>query len=372
MRKVGIVTYWTPDNYGAVLQACALQTVVSRLGFDCEIVNYVCKARRKKPRFQIPRNPVNMLRNIKVALEKHYRVPQKRDGFRRFRERFLKLTPHYDVASEIDTSCFSALIAGSDQIWNPNINERDSAYWLAFASGGKLRKIAYAPSFGRAALTDAQKREYSEYLKDFHSVSCRESDGVALIKSELCRPDAVQTIDPTLLLDAADYEKCREEYPNRPERYVLCFHVGVVVKDNPLFCMAKRVAKAKGARLVIVSNEAYSRSFFPPRFINPSPGEALDLIKNAAFVVTNSFHGMVFSLQYEKEFIVYTGTAGENRIASLLGRCGIGERLLDSYANGELPTMKPIDYGTVKAALHKERKESLDYLKQSLGAMRGE
>lgn len=371
MRKVGIVTYWTPDNYGAVLQAYALQTVVSRLGFDCEIVNYVCKARRKKPRFQIPRNPVNMLRNIKVALEKHYRVPQKRDGFRRFRERFLKLTPHYDVASEIDTSCFSALIAGSDQIWNPNINEWDSAYWLAFASGGKLRKIAYAPSFGRAALTDAQKREYAEYLKDFQSVSCRETDGVALIRSELGRPDAVQTIDPTLLLDVGDYEKCREEYAGRPERYVLCFHVGVVNAGNPLFAIARDVSRRLGLPVITVSNEVYSRSFFPPRFISPSPGEALDLIKNAAFVVTNSFHGMVFSIQYGREVLVYTGSQRENRVATLLEMCGIGERLLVEYRSGDfLPINDAIDYGRVKDVLCKSRVDSMSFLKTALDPCR--
>ena len=368
--KVGIVTYFTPDNYGAVLQAYALQTVVKRLGYDCEIVDYVCKARRKKHKLQIPRNPVNLLRNLKVAFEKKHRIPAKQAGFADFRRRFLMLSPHCNIVSDIDVGRYQALIAGSDQIWNPNINEWDSAYWLAFANGKDVRKIAYAPSFGRATLTTAQKRDYAEYLKDFYVVSCRESDGVELVRTELHYPDASQTIDPTLLLEKSDYDICREERKDKPPRYVLCFYVGSIDNGNPLVDLARRMAKIHDASLVFVSNEVYSRSFFPPHFINPTPGEALDLISSAQFVVTNSFHGMVFSIQFEKEFFVYTGSGRENRVASLLDQCGIGERLIPQYSTGDaLPNVGSINYQSVTAALQKPRGESLSFLRKALDGL---
>lgn len=365
MRKVGIITYFTPDNYGAVLQAYALQTAIRSCGYDVEIINYVCKARNpRKVRF--PRRPLRILKFLLDWVVARQKEERKKEGFRRFRAKYLRCTSRYMKTNEIPCENYDVVVVGSDQVWNPNINEQDSAYWLSFVPDF-VRKVSYAPSFGMAQLTSAQILEYSAYLKRFQFVSCRENDGVDLLRAKFGRSDAVKTLDPTLLLDADSYSQCMENVENASGRFVYCYYVGHISKRNALIAIARRRAKELHANLVVASNEVKTLDLINIKYENPSPGEFLSLVNSAVSVVTNSFHGTVFSILFKKDVIAYTGAGRENRFSGLLDPLGISDRLIAEYSKDRaLPKFEGIDYSLVRRNLLALRSYSWNYLRTSL------
>lgn len=367
MRNVGILTYHACNNYGASLQAFALQTTVKRMlgdGGTCKIIDY-----RSETMMNIVTPFARRLDHPKEIAKTISRLPYK-DSLKRRNEMFQSfgadildttercLTPE-DVKSAV--SQFDTVICGSDQTWNldPGIRYQNPVYYLNFPK--KERRIAYATSFSDWVIEAKKQKDYLfPMISTFDALSMRETTGVDLLRSWGLECEHV--CDPTLLLQQGDYERIAldDAVPNKP--YILYF-AWSGTKDS--IEAAKAAGKASG--LPVINIVPPPRAMFSgiERRLDVGPREFLGLVAHARFVVTNSFHGTAFSAIYGKPFVSVTSDPNETRRSSLLRSLGLGDRLksADNLDFGELGDFDPT---ASRQAIRAQRDHALDYLKGAL------
>ena len=366
--KVGILTFHRAHNCGAMLQNYALQTVLRRLGAEPETIDFnAIGEERRFPRFSGLTFRQCIRRMIEFVLSVGtYDLRLAR--FNRFRRRNIKTTARI-VTGELPLD-FDFYVVGSDQVFQPNLVKQ---YRNEFLLEGipPDKRISYAASFGYDSLPEEFRVAYKDDLSWFHAISVREESGARIIKKELGLDVPVEVVlDPTLLLDSAEYEEI-ETRVRVPEKYVLVYSIGGA--DAKLRDVANDVANRMNAKVIFVN--ACRRSYFrTPHddLLAISPDRLLYLIRHAAYVVTTSFHGVAFSLIYRRQFtaIIPKNSKVAGRIPALLNRLGIPER-----ATAET---SPIDrireqyeicigYDAVGERLGTLRKASLDFLERALG-----
>ena len=367
--KIAILTLPLHTNYGGILQAYALQTVLERMGHTV----FLIRKREPEP-FNIFKHPYRLIRRtIKKALywrttdflvEKHdYERHQRR--FIKFKE-FIGNNLHsrdFDTWSEISSWDIDAIVVGSDQIWRPYFFGQDISHaFLDFASGMKIRRIAYAVSFG----TD--KWEYSKEQTDicrnlvsaFYAVSVREQSAVNLCEQHLCvRPKLV--LDPTLLLTEQDYAKLLGPASKVGVKYIMKYCL-----DN------SKEADTISESLVLngfeISAPVSSDVFWDWKSdLTPFPIDAwLNTIRNAEFIITDSYHCLVFSILFHKNVIVVQNPLrGNARISSLLSILGITDRMVisvDDYHERYQKIMSGMNWSAIDNQLEEYKKSSLNYL----------
>ena len=319
--KIGILTFHNADNYGAVLQAYALQQKLNSLGFENEFVEIDTGNSSDKNETGNTENAVTGAAAIfarKVKAEN-----EKRNGlFKEFRDKYFNVseTYHQNNMNSIGKE-YDALIAGSDQVWNFSLPDFDLRYLLPFE--GKVKKYSYAASFGNEPDEKLMKQAMT-YLNRFDGISVREKSGKELIE-KYSDKKALVLPDPTLLLDRKDWDKLADAAPTEKGRYVLLF---LLKNDDKLAEQAKDEADRSGVALKVVC-----AGYIPKYGFDSWSGNGVEkwisLIKNADSVFTNSFHGTVFSLIYGKKF--RTAPLGGNlserngRLDELLSRVGLRE-----------------------------------------------
>lgn len=337
--KIGIITFWTTkDNYGQILQCFALQQYLRNHGHEPFLIRYMDSPKEAasfkwnnlfKYIIQFPKY-ISWFITQKLRQHSIYKYTQETVNINRQFDMFINehiahTESIYTEESIKEAPLADAYICGSDQVWGG-----DWAYYLDFAPDDKL-KIAYAPSLG--GLTSFAQ-EYEEYmtilLQRFAFIGMREQSGVEVCH-RLGRKDAVKVVDPTLLLTKADYDKIRiAAIKNCQKPYLFAYFLG-----NPVACDMKDVyayAKSKGLEVKYVTSgqvDGYEH-------IYPQIGEWIDLIANAEVVITNSFHGTVFSLIYETPFITIPLNRGfermNTRVIELLDCANLKNRLYqDSF-----------------------------------------
>ena len=366
--KVGILTFHRAHNCGAMLQNYALQVALLWAGVSPMTIDFNNIGEEK--RFsgfsgltfrQCVRRMIEFVFSVGIF---DLRLAR----FNRFRMRNLRTTGR--VAAGEWPSDFDFYIVGSDQVFQPNLIKK---HLKAFLLEGipPEKRISYAASFGYESLPEAFRATFREGLSQFHAISVREESGVRIIKKELCLDVPVEVaLDPTLLLDSAEYEKI-ETRVRVPEKYVLVYSIGGA--DAKLREVANDVAKRMNARVMFVN--ACRRSYFrTPHddLLAISPDRLLYLIRHAAYIVTTSFHGVAFSLIYRRQFtaIIPKDSKVAGRIPALLNRLGIPER-----ATAEISPIERIreqydsriDYDAVGVRLGALRKASFDFLEKVLG-----
>ena len=315
--KVAILTFHnSPNNAGAVLQAWALQRTIEKFGHEAVIIDYhrECADYNKWWSFASLRGLYYTLKRFPCEMIRQGRC-------NRFRRNNLNLT-EAQYGGWIDYRDADAYIAGSDQVFNPHNNEMNAGYLLDFVSPWKKR-IAYAASFGADEFPD----EYVQMLKDclpkFNALSVREDSGAKTIKI-IAGIDATVVLDPTLLLDAGEYNSLIEgtasvSIPDEP--YVFMYIIGY---HSDAYRTALEKASELGAKRIVVMTNGRAEWHLPQlgifhRMHVFSPADFLAHISKADFVVTNSFHGTAFSLIFGRSFIsLKNGTAGDSRMISLL------------------------------------------------------
>lgn len=327
--KIGILTFHHSLNCGAALQAWALQTYLRGCGCDAEIVNYgkigwPCKyylrcdsLRHFAGSFY---NGFNTF--LKTFLIESYR----RHLYRRFHQEYMHLGSSVRK-NEIVQSGYTHLIAGSDQVWHPVINEGDETYFLANATNG-VKRISYAPSFGVDTFEPSLEKKMAVWLSKFASLSVREPKGSEIV-NRLCGREAQVVCDPTMLLDAAHYEKLeRKPLLSLPQKYIavytICGHPWV---ESVAFELGRRMK----IPVVHLQGGQLARWYFPTAVKHVTalgPSEFLYFIHHAEFVVTNSFHGTVFSLLYHRPFCVALNEKpSDERMINLLVGTGVEDRM---------------------------------------------
>lgn len=388
MKKIGIIThYYQSTNYGGNLQAYALCEVLIKNKYQVEQICY--------PFYPLPfeKNRIkNLFANGVIGFFKKlwnytkrvFILPlekieiRKLDFYNCRRKAFLEfnknIIPHSEIVYTRDTIKDSVLtydvfITGSDQVWN--LAWYDSAYFLDFVPSKKL-KMSYAASIAKDSLTAEQKEMFRESLKDYKAVSVREESAVNLLK-DISPVETQLVLDPTLLLTKEDWDKvCAERVIE--EEYVFCYFLGENRKERKI---AEKCAEKQGLTLVAIPHTAgiklIDRKFGDKRLYDVSPQQFVSLIKHAKYIFTDSFHAVVFSNIYQKNYFVFNrNKKGEmnSRIINITKLFHQEER----FCNGKerecleyVESLPDIDYTQENKEFEALKEKSLAFLKENLG-----
>ena len=369
--KIGIITLPLHTNYGGILQAYALQRVLQDMGHDAILLDSYPQCPRMKP------FPLQQMFYLKRLLMKvvapHKALPlfyekeaivryQKKEHIRRFYRQHVRHVPFGEGAT-LNSNDFDALIVGSDQVWRPiydskNILER----YLSFAKDWtQVKRIAYAASFGTDAweYTEEQTSECRRLAQIFDAVSVREESGVTLCKEHLS-VDASWVLDPTLLVDTRHY---MEHIANADADYPSSMCFGYILDaSEEKEAIFHRIAASRG-----LQSSSFQNVDDPDNGEAPSVESWLKAFHDAEFVFTDSFHGCVFSIIFNKPFIVYGNVnRGMARFYSLLSMFGLESRLVSTPDEAVNVACQPIDWDAVNNRLSELRKFSMDFLQSSL------
>lgn len=366
MIKIGILTYHSGFNYGACLQAYALQTTLKKkFGYDSEIINFETDA-FVSSREMFSRKP----RRLKEFIKNITRLPywkslhERERMFNSYTFDVLKSTPRYKTEEEVKQHAedYDCIICGSDQIWNLTHVKDDPAitplFFLNFPK--KQRRVAFSASFASfTKIAHLHEEEFMPWIKEFDSISIREQDGYEYLKSKGI--DCELTLDPTILLDKEDYEPiCKPRLIK--EKYVLMFGWNT---NSDLVQAAKQVSKKLGLPVYNIVPPPRKMFCGIPRKLDVGPCEFLSMIKNAEFVVTNSFHGTAFSTTFEKPYVSIVSGKADTRMHSLLAQLGLSDHLV-TKDNIDVDKMLATDFTPVRDRKKALRQTSFDYLKNAL------
>ena len=357
--KVGTITFHTALNFGAVLQTYALYKVIKDKGNDVKVIDYRSEFNEKRfaPKsfkyFCKPHTIYNTL--FRNGYEIYYK-----DGFVDFLHNHLQLTSTLrkeDLPSlnrEFDT-----FITGSDQVWNLACTEGDDTYYLPFVQDFTKRN-SYAASIGYNKIPESSKERYRNLMKDFNHISVREKAGVDIVK-ELTGIDAELVLDPTLLLNKEQWQTIADYSKVPATKYLLIY---VMAEDKVLINEAQKFAKEHGMKVVYINQRLFKLAI-AINMRNISPELWLGLFLCADAVATNSFHGLVFSINFNRQFITryIPRSIANSRMETILDLLDLHSRRMDSETYN---ATNAIDYYTTNAKLIFWRNKSLQYLDKVL------
>jgi coenzyme F420-reducing hydrogenase beta subunit len=363
--KIGILTHHYANNYGGVLQAYALCSALRKLGHQPTIINRIPNKTTEKT--QQPKWKVAI-----STLFQNYFIKE----FNKFRQNHLRSMTHLiDDEIKMDTMAdmFDAVIVGSDQVWRMGYNKGLGLNNFLDFTPDHISKISYAASFGSDEFEGDRETviKIRHLLSRFKAISVREDSGITLCKN-LFDSDAIHVLDPTLLLMPDDYEKLIEKSEmNNEEKFIVQYLLDptpekIKITEQIAFnhkSVIKNIYK-KSQSGFSLKNDRWSLS----KFVYPSIALWISGIKNAEFVVTDSFHGVTFSILFNKQFVcIANADRGLSRMTSLLKKFELMDRLIiDTNKEQDFKKLPPIDYHRVNQILEKERKKSLNFLEQNL------
>lgn len=361
--KIGIVTFHRALNYGAVLQAYALQKFLDSLNIDSCVVDYRSAYMEHfyKP---VKANPVKD--PLKFAKELLYfkKNKEKRKNFDLFIEQYIKTTGPIRSYSELEdlNEHFDLFLAGSDQVWNWRWSGFDRTYFLDFADISK--RYSYAASFGFDMVQENQQETYATLLNTFQALSVREKTGVEIIKKVTGRR-AINHVDPTLLLSNEDWNSLAETPGEKG--YVLLY---TLEKSEELENLAAQLAEERHVQVIRIVDAIRKVDKYVCRGFM-SPAEFVGLFANASCIVTNSYHGLMFSCIFEKEFhLAYQKekNAPNSRLMDFVTEYGLETRV---FGTSSYAPEKAVDYHKIQERLQDRRDESRNYLQGICGFRTG-
>lgn len=365
-RKIGIITFHAAHNYGSSLQSYALQRVIAGMDLPCEIINLRTEAQKDQYR------PLTKRKGLKYVLKNAYFLLNyksrkvKYDIFEDFISRVLVKSPlEYESLEQLEAAelDYTHYISGSDQIWNTVPNDANMAYFLPFVKAGK--RIAYAPSFGQIGNIRC-KDEIRKYLNRYDFLSVREEAGAELVQ-ELTGKRAPVLVDPTMLLEKKEWEKLIA-----PDRIIQGDYIFfyTLFADPGMIQIVKKVSHVLGVPVVIsnVSNQYEIFSGFR-KHTQTGPLEFLNLIQNAKFVCTSSFHGTVFSILFHKPFLAIRG-ATDKRISNLLSVTSLENHSVmteEEITDNRISVLINSEFSASDIAIQQERQRAMKFLETALG-----
>lgn len=369
-KHIAIMTWYKYMNYGSALQAYAINHVIKKMGYLTDFVNYnpslVSWENEPFNWTDVASAGITYFHDLRIKPEFSNFDTGREQLYTKFREEYFTETPPVQTPQDLHrlNRTFDAFVCGSDQIWSPLCF--DPSYFLDFVDYDE-KKIAYAPSIGTEVINDRDIKLYMASLLDrFVHLSCRENTGKKLIES-LSGKACEHVLDPTLLLDADEWNLvANKSIKVRDSRYCLAYFLG----DNKAnWNLAKSIAENKGLELVLVpvSGLDYKKK---EAIADPvGPAELLTLLWNADYVCTDSYHGLLFSINFNKNFSIFNrfsyddARCQNSRIDSCLDMFDLGWRRVTRFSDF---IDEPINYEVVNSQLKKQRMRSLEYLKSSL------
>ncbi|MEN6385118.1 MAG: polysaccharide pyruvyl transferase family protein [Phycisphaerales bacterium] len=380
MKKVAILTFFNRMNYGADLQAYALHKKVKDLGYDCEILDVLAPNDpcAKRPQIYKPLASSQKMQSIKNRINKKIvtfmakilgtkNAQLKKEKFEQFKKMYMAVSER-KFASVDDLYCHQMLydifITGSDQVWSPkSAFTSPEPYFLTFVSKDK-KKISYAPSFGVSEIPQEVKEHYKQWLTNIDFLSVRENQGAEMVRNIAGRIAEV-VLDPTLLLTADEWNQIAVE-PKIKKPYILLYDR---INSSYVVKLAYHLSKKTGCSIVRIprGNSREGIEYKIKNLFDIGPSDFLGLFHNASFVLTSSFHGTAFAINYNKPFysILRKGYLVNSRIINILDNLRLASRLLyvgDSFPNDDYF----VNFSQANVSLHKEREKSLAFLTNAL------
>lgn len=368
MKNFGIVSYNIHanfTNYGSALQSWALSQAINKVGkgkWQAKLVDYC-------PDILKDKDPLNPMKNMWDKDEEYRReceksLPAIRVNYEKFNkfynEEFIKTKNVYtsenfnDIISEENIDGF---VCGSDTIFCIDEFGFDDGYYSNYDCMKNGYSISYAASFGDAHFDNDTYKILNNRLRNFNAIGIREDAFVPYVK-EHTDVEVQRCIDPTLLLDKEEYTKI-EQPVDEEEKYLLLY---ARRKNTKMSKYAEKIAQQNGWKVIEISLQA-SNADKHKMFYEAGVGEFLSLVKNAEFVVTNSYHGMIFSVIYEKQFVIFSREQCNTKIAELLKLFDLSDRMLLEGNESYEPN---IDFKGVKKRIENIKNKSIDFLTRKL------
>lgn len=366
--KINTITCHEVYNHGASLQAYALMSYLQKIGHEVEIIDYKPDYLSNHYKLLAISNPAwekNILTKLiylMLKMPERLNSLKRKKSFDSFTKQHLNITcKRYHSNEELrnDLPKGDAFICGSDQIWNSlHKNGRDKAFYLDFVPDSKL-KLSYAASFATDTISDEFKPMVYHLVRKLDGVGVREISGVKIL-SDLGVNNAVNVLDPVFLLSKEEWNKLANK--KFEEKYLLVYDFD----KNPLIKkIAQDIAKKKGCKIYSIND--YKAGYEDKVFQYDGPEVFVSLVKNAQFVISNSFHAVVFSLIYNKHIIVVNRTENINtRMRDLLRLVDL-ENLIITEKNYDLENvLLPINYEKVNQDIKRNIEFSKEYINKTL------
>lgn len=366
MKHIAIVTYHRTNNYGAALQAYALQRVLSRQ-YKTDILDYRSPYLEKL----YLRNALGIKERVRGLIRRVFypirtkQLDRRSDRFAYFYKKYYSLSPQiYDEDCVTSANCnYDLFVAGSDQVWNPHLSRGDWNYFLEFAPAHK--RYSYAASVSITNSEEVNKRIEHD-LNQFEHILVREKKAVTFLKSLGINRDIAAVCDPVFLLPATEWEKIISE-PESEEQttYVLVYTVANVTKSLEF---AKKLAHENRIKVIsIASNQSVRTINGVKNVLDAGPIEFLQYIKRAAYVVTSSFHALAFSIIFNIPFyyeLCKDGSNNNDRLENIAEIFSLKNR--EILSDRQITQIDSIDWKSVNSILENYRQKSMDILFDSL------
>ena len=360
MKKASLITIHVGFNFGSVLQTVATTKILEELGYKPTVVNYIPD--RVTYRRYFGEGFKNIRRLIRRALyfPLYLKNVAAYNGFLvshtnlsqpiYTKDDFAKLCPKADV-----------YVTGSDQVWNSIHNEGFDGHYFFDGLPDGAKKIAFASSVGREKLDDEELTLIKDRLSTYKAVSVRERSAVDILNS--IGIDSTLVLDPTLMLNKEQWLKVAGERIE-PKPYLLIYTPYNIVDEELIYRQARKSAEKYGLKIITFSWTHRKNKYADETYRYARPEEFLSLMYYADFVVTNSFHGTAFSINLNKQFVVYQPSAFSTRIISLIDLVGLQSRLVNDST--DITALPEIDYSPVNMRLDSERGKSMCFLRNAL------
>lgn len=387
-KKIAVVSCYFKHNYGSMLQAYATQMALDKLNYDNEtidITGFDGEIKKAKLKYfakasltsDILLSKLGMAKNVlkkKLSKGEYTNKIQIRDKkFDDFSKKYFRLSPIYSSMTELSNKCeekYSSVLVGSDQLWLP-ANIAANYYTLSFVPD-TVNTIAYSTSFGQSQLPKSVAKKASVFLNKIKHIGVREETGQKLVKDIVGRNVPV-VCDPTMLFAGEEWMSIQQEKPIVDGKYIFCYFLG----NNPSHRdFVKRLKKKTGYKVVALTHlDEYVKSdenYADETPYDVDPADFVNLIRNAKYVCTDSFHCSVFSILYRKQFLTFrrfnrdTIQSTNSRLDSLFNLVGVDNRFVNPEDDVKKYLNIDTDYDSVHEKLAKVREQSYIYLKKSL------
>ncbi len=355
--KIGILTLHRAHNYGAVLQTYALFKTLKKLGYEVEVIDFIRPEIYGYYDYKIFSKPLN-IKNIIRRVIRYKNGKKEQINFNEFLNENVVLSPKITNKDMLVNYCkkYDGIICGSDQVWNKKANGGLlNIYLLNFKLPKRIKKVSYAASCGNVSLINQDMAYFKKCLKKFDSISVREEDLQNKLL-EIVDKDIDLFVDPTLLLNSEEWLKIKSDF-NTPDQYLLVYFlneneqlldfINYMSNYINIISIGKKIKNKKVINLL--------------QKINPK--EFIDLYDKAEYIVTNSFHGTIFSIIFKKKFITFGNANYNSRMDTILKKLSLEDRFIDRKINNEeIFTILDTEVKFDSEIIDVEFKKAIDFL----------
>ena len=369
MKRIGIITFHSAHNYGAMLQAFALQKRIRLLNsnYDVRIINYRNELIDKQYKiFKVQKGTIKEFIKSSIwsmlFLTKNIKRYIAFNKFMNTNFTFTDKVYKSEIELKKESPDFDFYIVGSDQVWNTKLTQGlQDSYTLNFGKEN-IKRISYAASIGNSEITEKEKDIFKDKLSKLDYISVREETGKNLLEPILKKKVEV-VLDPTLLLEKKYWEEEVKGLIGENEKYIFAYRVG---EGEEYRKIVKFLSKITGIKVIHLETKKVYENVLKNVYTE-GPFEFLNYIKNAEYVVTNSFHATAFSIIFCKKFFVVPHAETGCRVLDLLNKLNLENRVFFNIEDFQKTDYyKVIDYNSVNKLLEIERKKSIEFLEKTL------